>query len=118
MFSVNYDAGNLASHRPQFDVIRDILEAVPYADHLHVKDVTRSDDGYRFCALGEGDIDYRRLLAAVSERAPDLSFSLELPFRLRRKPEGKPYKEAQPLPLATIEDKIEHSLSFIHEILK
>lgn len=118
VFSVNYDAGNLVSHRPQLDVIRDTLEAVPYADHLHVKDVIRTADGYRFCALGEGDIDYRRLLAAVSEKAPDLSFSLELPFRLRRTPAGKPYKEDQPLPLAVIEDKIKQSIRFVDEVLK
>ncbi|WP_251976318.1 sugar phosphate isomerase/epimerase family protein [Salinicola avicenniae] len=108
---INYDPGNLISHRPALSPEADAQAAIPLSDHLHLKAVTRVADGYRFEALGEGDIDYAPIVAALASRA--LPFSLELPFRLRRDTQAQPDKLAEPLPLEVIESGVAASLRFM-----
>jgi sugar phosphate isomerase/epimerase len=113
---LNFDAANLASHRPDSDVARHTLEALPQCIHYHVKDVARSKDGWRFVTLGTGDIDHATILRALADRL-DLPISLELPLRLRRGPDAQPIRAAEPLPIATIEAAIKASLDYIHRFL-
>ncbi|WP_158521437.1 sugar phosphate isomerase/epimerase family protein [Kushneria konosiri] len=105
---INYDPGNLISHRPALSPVDDALKAIPQSDHLHLKAVSRKQDGYHFGALGTGDIDYAPIVEALAARR--LPFSLELPFRLRRDEHAQPNKLAEPLPLEEIERGVAASL--------
>lgn len=118
VFSINYDVGNIISHRPGLDPVADTLQALPFCEHLHIKDAYYRDEKYHFCALGEGQIDFIRLLPAIEAAFPELSFSLELPFRLLRNNDAKPYKKATLLPLAEIENELLKSLTFLDDVLK
>lgn len=113
---LNFDAANLASHRPNADLTRHMLDALPHCIHYHVKDVARSEDGWRFVTLGTGDIDQTAILRAVADR-PDLPISLELPLRLRRGPDAQPIRAAEPLPVVTIEASIKASLDYLRRSL-
>ncbi|MDV6318225.1 sugar phosphate isomerase/epimerase [Chromohalobacter sp. HP20-39] len=113
VFGINYDPGNVISHRPGLDPVEDAMAALSQVSHLHLKAVTRDATGYAFGALGTGDIDYVPILAAVAERSPTLPFSLELPFRLRRDEQAQPHKFPSRVPLADIEEGITSSLSYV-----
>ncbi|REC95351.1 sugar phosphate isomerase/epimerase family protein [Kushneria indalinina] len=108
---INYDPGNLISHRPALSPVEDALEAIPLSDHLHLKAVSRQSGGYHFDALGTGDIDYAPIVAALAARG--LPFSLELPFRLRRDENAQPDKRPEPLPLEEIENGVAESLHWM-----
>jgi sugar phosphate isomerase/epimerase len=113
---LNFDAANLASHRPDCDVTRNTLDALPHCIHYHVKDVARRSDGWHFTTLGAGDIDNATILQAIVLQ-PDLPVSIELPLRLRRGPDAQPVRAGRPLPLATIEAAIKASLDYLHRFL-
>ncbi|WP_456268443.1 sugar phosphate isomerase/epimerase [Kushneria sp. AK178] len=108
---INYDPGNLISHRPALSPVEDALEAIPLSEHLHLKAVSRESDGYRFGALGTGDIDYAPIVEALAARG--LPFSLELPFRLRRDAHAQPDKRPEPLPIDEIEQGVAASLRWM-----
>lgn len=108
---INYDPGNLISHRPALSPVDDALEAIPLSAHLHLKAVHRESEGYRFGALGTGDIDYAPIVKALAAR--ELPFSLELPFRLRRDAHAQPDKRPEPLPLKEIEQGVAVSLRWM-----
>ena len=118
IFSINYDVGNLISHCSELDPVEDTLKALPYCDHLHIKDAYFYDDTYHFCSLGEGSIDFEKLLPEIELKYPEVSFSLELPFRLLRNNDAKPYKKPSLLPLVEIENKLEKSLNYLNRVLK
>ncbi|QEL12318.1 sugar phosphate isomerase/epimerase family protein [Kushneria phosphatilytica] len=111
VFGINYDPGNLVSHRPALEPVEDALEAVALSDHFHLKAVHRDTEGYRFAPMGQGDIDYVPILAAIAKRR--LPFSLELPFRLRRDSHAQPWKGSAPLALETIEQGVTDSLQWL-----
>lgn len=108
---INYDPGNLISHRPALPPVADALEAIALSDHLHLKAVGRDARGYGFGALGTGDIDYAPIVAALARRG--LPFSLELPFRLRRDANAQPVKRDDPLSLVEIERGVSASLEWM-----
>lgn len=113
---LNFDAANLASHRPDADVTQNTLDALPQCIHYHVKDVKRCVDGWQFTTLGMGDIDHATILRALADY-PDLPISLELPLRLRRSRAAQPIRATQPLPVAMIEAAIKASLNFLRRFL-
>ena len=113
IFGINYDPGNLISHRPELDPITDALKAVPHCTHFHVKDVLARPDGYSFVPLGNGAIDYEKILKSLYRS--NLPFSLELPFRLRRDIQGNPSKLSAPLPLEEIARGVKYSLRWVSE---
>lgn len=109
---LNFDAANLASHRPTIDTTSDTLRALPACIHYHIKDVTRSEAGWRFTPIGEGEIDNPSILSTIATM-PDLPVSLELPLRLDRDAAAQPVRAPQPLPLPQIDEAIMRSLTYI-----
>lgn len=113
---LNFDAANLASHRPDADVTQETLASLPYCIHYHLKDVARRPDGWHFTPLGTGDIDHAAILPALA-RLPDLPVSLELPLRLRRGSNARPIRAPEALPLAEIEAAVTASLAYARRFL-
>ena len=115
---LNYDFANALSHFPwRFSTEQDFLQALPWMEQLHLKDVRRAADGsFSFPALGEGEVDLGAVLSRLGEPAPAV-VSLELPLRLRRRPGGSPWRLAEPLSLAFVEDVLARSRTFVLERL-
>ena len=110
----NYDFGNLMSHhqgrvRPEIDC----LPALPYCEHLHVKDVRRTETGWVHTAIGQGDIDYEAIFTQVRALETPPAISIELPTRLTRMPDGTAHPPLPPMPLGEIEELLAQSLMFI-----
>jgi sugar phosphate isomerase/epimerase len=109
---LNYDAANTCSHRPGVDPAEDAVLSLPGCGHMHLKDVHRTDKGWFFTPIGDGDIDVARIFAGLRAH-PDLPVSLELPLRLHRGPDAQPIRRSQPLPIKEIEAAITRSLQVI-----
>ncbi|MDG3087882.1 TIM barrel protein [Vibrio hannami] len=114
---INFDPGNLASHRPENDLLFDSIRSLKSAEHIHIKDLHLDGEDYHFCAIGEGICEYPALFeyALINNEMP--FFSIEAPFSLIRKRDGsavlKPVSEVPSL--AEIEDKLGRSVQVIEE---
>ena len=114
-FGINFDVGNLLSHCPELDPLKDGLAALPSADHFHIKSCKTVTDGYDFVPLGGGDIDDGSLIRQLIRQG--VPFSLELPFRLHRDLTAQPWRDEQPLSLEDIEEKLKQSLAWMDEVI-
>ncbi|GGD19434.1 sugar phosphate isomerase/epimerase family protein [Aureimonas glaciei] len=109
---LNYDAANTCSHRPDVDPAEDAVLSLPGCGHMHLKDVRRTDQGWFFAPIGDGDIDFGKIFAGLRAH-PGLPVSLELPLRLHRGPDAQPIRRPEPLPIGEIEAAITRSLQVI-----
>ena len=114
--TLNYDAGNVFTFSAeQVAPQRDVGEALPWARHMHLKDVEASEYGWRFTAIGAGSIDYPALLSRLS--ATSVPLALELPLRLERPGRGPMVRRPEPVPLPVVEAAITRSLEFVRRQL-
>ncbi|KHT58332.1 hypothetical protein RJ45_25525 [Photobacterium gaetbulicola] len=86
---INFDPGNLASHRPYNDLLHCSVRSLDVAEHIHIKDLVRQDDSYQFCVIGEGICRYQELFRHVATRRAMPFFSIEAPFSLIRRENGQ-----------------------------
>lgn len=113
---LNYDAGNVISHRPAakpggVDPATDAIAALPACIHTHVKDVRLTPEGYFFVPIGDGDIGCQTIVEAIARTTLDVS--IEIPLRLHRGPDALPRRRPEPVPLAEIETTLRASLDFV-----
>ncbi len=82
---MNYDTANaLTCTEGQSRPETDIDLALPFACHVHLKDVVRVDGRWRYVAIGQGELDYAVLLEKLKSRL-EIPLTLELPLRLMRR---------------------------------
>lgn len=116
---INFDPGNLASHRPNNNLLYDSIKSLDVAEHIHIKDLVVEQGDYQFCAIGEGICQYPALLRHASEVNKLPFFSIEAPFALVRRANGK--AELKPrqqlLPISEIESRLKLSLHTINQNL-
>ena len=111
---LNHDAGNVFTYsHERLQPADDYRAARDAIGHVHLKDIERSEAGWRFCAIGSGDVDLAAYLAAIPA---DLPLSLELPLRLSRPGRGDPQRNVSPRPLAELNDALAQSLDFLKQV--
>ncbi|ORT52418.1 hypothetical protein ST37_01085 (plasmid) [Vibrio sp. qd031] len=112
---INFDPGNLASHRPDSNLLLESIESLKVAEHIHIKDLVLVGDSYHFCAIGNGLCQYQELFqhAANCEEMP--FFSIEAPFSLIRSTDGRAMLKPieQLLPIEEINHKLKQSVALI-----
>jgi sugar phosphate isomerase/epimerase len=113
---MNYDTSNALTctegdMRPETD----ILAALPETAHLHLKDARAEDGRWSYAALGEGDVDYAPLIAALKTR-PELPITVELPLRLLRRFGQDPIRSETVMPLEHINAAILRSRAMLDSI--
>lgn len=115
---LNYDFGNLISHC--FEKIKpeeDYLFALPQTCHYHVKDVLRQGDGWKFSAIGEGMIDYQKILPAIACDPRPLPVSLEIPLRVARAADASPIRADTRVEINLIRQVLKRSIDFVRRTL-
>jgi sugar phosphate isomerase/epimerase len=113
---LNYDFGNVISHwnekvRPE----EDFEPARAHAVHLHLKDVTRVEQGWVYTEIGSGMIEYLGILQNL--RSSSLPLSLEIPLRVLRLPDGSPERGLSVPELSEIDALLSASLRFVRDQL-
>ncbi len=113
---MNYDTSNAltcteGAVRPETE----ILAALPLSVHLHLKDAILRGDRWEYTALGDGDVDYAPLLAAIATR-PDLPVTIELPLRLLRRVGHDPMRHPDLVSIDAINAAIRRSRAVLDPI--
>ena len=115
---LNYDFGNLISHCfEKVEPTEDYRFALPQTNHYHVKDVVRQGDGWKFSPIGEGIIDYSKILSAIAGDSRPLPISLEIPLRLARAPDASPIRASERVDLEHIRNVLKQSMTFVRRTL-
>jgi sugar phosphate isomerase/epimerase len=115
---LNYDFSNIYSYsrgalRPE----QDYVDALPWAAHLHFKELAREGFGWRFVPIGTGITHYDTILRRLGPDAPPAA--LELPLRHHRGADWKIALDPRqaPVPLPVIRAAVVQSLRFVAEHL-
>ena len=110
---LNYDPGNTVSHRPgQIDATADAIKALLGCAHFHLKDVRHNASGWSFTVPGQGGLDCDAIMDALAGQ-PALPFAVELPLRMRRRPDAQPVRQPEPLPLDMIEAAVRACMAYV-----
>jgi sugar phosphate isomerase/epimerase len=115
---INYDFGNILSHC--FEKIRpedDYKIAAACTAHYHIKDVAADETGWYFTQIGQGSIDYRRILKELAGLPEPVPISLEIPLRIRRAPDASPRRAPLPVDLKEIRQVMQRSVEFVRKAL-
>ncbi len=108
VLGINLDLGNVFTYsRGAVPLAGQVVAAGRWLRHLHLKDVRDTGAGWRFTAIGAGDLPYAALLAEVPD---DLPIGLELPLRLRRDDYADPTRAADPASLDEVDAAVSASL--------
>lgn len=77
---VNYDTANVEYYSGE-KAVDDLPKIVPYLAHVHLKDTTGGKENWNFPAVGEGSVDFARVLEILAEAGYDGPCSVEIEFR-------------------------------------
>jgi len=74
----NYDTGNIYYYNGDIDPAKDIKEVAERVIHVHLKDTQGGKNQWQFCALGDGRVDFPKVIAALDAVGYDGPYSLEI----------------------------------------
>ncbi len=111
LLGLNLDLGNVHTYsRGRVPIAGQVAAAGRHLVHLHLKDVAEAGGGWRFTAIGDGDLPFAALLPEIP---PGLPLGLELPLRLRRPGYADPSRADAPVPLEEIDAAVRRSLACV-----
>lgn len=77
---VNYDTANCVFYGG-VQAVDDIRQVVPYLAHVHLKDTAGGKKDWNFPAVGEGYVDFARILRVLEDEGFKGPFSVEIEFQ-------------------------------------
>ncbi len=114
---LNYDYCNAFSYtKTMLDPDDDVPEALRVAAHLHLKDMAESEEGWKFCAVGDGVVDYSILFNQLKDIPRPIPMSLELPLHMKRGADYRMSRLAVPPDEGQVISSIRRSLSNISRL--
>jgi L-ribulose-5-phosphate 3-epimerase len=112
---LNYDPANVVFFKGNVDIGNDIRLVGEKLMHLHMKDVKIDSDGsVCFPCLGEGDVDFPKLLGAMQGMSYDGPVSLEIELTLHGSRDELVLGDR--LPIEQINARVQRSVAFIEKI--
>ncbi len=111
---LNYDFGNvLINSRGETDPAADFELITDQVGHLHLKDAVKGNTLWRWTSIGQGAIDYQKILTGIKQLPHPLPLTVDLPLSivLDDNAEAKPLQHF--LSLAEIDCIMKDSFQFI-----
>jgi sugar phosphate isomerase/epimerase len=75
---MNYDTGNIYYYNDGVDPAEDITKVADLVTHVHLKDTLGGRNEWRFCALGDGRVNFPRVIDALRSAGYQGPYSLEV----------------------------------------
>jgi sugar phosphate isomerase/epimerase len=94
---VNYDTANVEFYSGE-KAVDDLPKITPYLAHVHLKDTAGGKGNWNFPAIGDGTVDFSRVLDILREAGYAGPYSVELEFT------GEPWP-----PLADVNESMRRS---------
>jgi sugar phosphate isomerase/epimerase len=111
---LNYDFGNAFTYsQGKINPAQDYKEALPYACHLHFKDLKKDDNGWNFVQIGKGVVGYGLILKELVEEKKLLPLSIEHLFIYAATKDLIVQRQANAPDLAYISKSLKGSLDYI-----
>lgn len=114
-YSINFDPGNMITSNKNLDVLSESISALDFSRYFHIKDVSILDRKFIFVPIGEGLIDYSKIIRKLVKK--ELPCSLEIPLRIYRELDSTPIISDQKIELNLIENVLIKSKEYIKNIL-
>jgi len=114
---INYDFANVLYYsdgkiRPEED-FKYILE---YIAHLHIKDISLSENIWSFTQIGKGIINYEYIFGVLRENNREILMSLEFPLRLSGR-KGYPLQKSITIPqIEKINQIVRDSMQYVEKL--
>jgi len=115
---LNYDFGNAFTYsKGKVDPVQDYKEALPYACHLHLKDLKKSSNGWDFTQIGEGVVSYDIILKELVEEKKLLPLSIEQLFIYTATKDLIVQRKAKAPLLSQISMSLKASLNYVNSFI-
>ncbi|UCF91293.1 MAG: sugar phosphate isomerase/epimerase, partial [Desulfobacterales bacterium] len=115
---LNYDFGNAYTYsQGKLIPACDYREALPYACHLHLKDLKKSINGWDFTWIGNGIIDYDAIFQELVEAEKLLPMSIEHLFIFAASEHFSVHRLGQPPALSQISTSLKNSFDYVNAAL-
>jgi sugar phosphate isomerase/epimerase len=115
---LNYDFGNAFIYsQSKTNPAEDYKEALPYACHLHLKDLKKSNHGWEFAQIGEGVVGYDVILKELVEEKKLLPLSIEHLFIYTATKDLTVRRKAKPPELSQISMSLKASLDYVKSLI-
>jgi len=102
---VNYDTGNIYYYNDDLDPAEDVKQIADRVTHVHLKDTLGGKGEWKFCALGEGKVNFPAIIEVLRDAGFAGPFSLEV--------EGE---HGEDLNRAALLDRVMRSLDYLRRI--
>ena len=116
---LNYDFGNAFTYsKGKVDPAFDYKNALPYACYLHLKDMSKIDDGWIFAQIGKGVVNYHTILKELVEDNKLLPLSIEHLFIYTTTRDLIVRREAKPPDLSQISMSLKASYDYVKSFVR
>ena len=116
---LNYDFGNAFTYsKGKIDPAADYKEALPYACHLHLKDLKQVDDGWEFPHIGGGVIDYDTVFEELGAGEKLLPLGIEQLYSYKVSKDLIVYRMQRPPSLSQISTNLKRSIAYVQAAFK
>jgi sugar phosphate isomerase/epimerase len=101
---VNYDTANVEFYSGDL-AVDDLPKITPHLAHVHLKDTTGGKGNWNFPAIGDGSVDFERVLSILRAAGYSGPYSVEIEFR------GEPWP-----PLAEVDAAMRRSYEHLSRL--
>ena len=116
---LNYDFGNAFTYsKGKVDPAFDYKNALPYACYLHLKDMSKIDDGWIFAQIGKGIVNYDTILKELVEENKLLPLSIEHLFIYTATKDLIVQRNAKPPELSQISMSLKASYDYVKSFVR
>lgn len=115
---LNYDFGNSVTYsKGSIDPALDYKEALPYACYLHLKDMKKTESGWDFSGIGEGQINYDKIFKELIQDKKLLPMSIEHLFMFEASEDYIVTRSRRTPDLDYIRRSLKDSINYVNKVI-
>ena len=115
---LNYDFGNAFTYsKGAVDPAIDYKKALPHAGYLHLKDIIKINGGWAFAQIGQGAVNYDKVLRELAEENNMLPMSIEHLFIYGATQDLVVQRKAQAPELSQISRSLKASYNYVKSFI-
>jgi len=113
---LNYDFGNVfTSSAAKIDPANDFDNIANLVGHLHLKDIIKRNNFWYMCTIGDGLINYSKILNRIKKLPEPIPVTIEIPLCLKLNKNAEPIVIDKIIKLDLIDEILRNSLSYVRK---